>query len=157
MRRRAVAIVWVGAFDFLVILAGQLLYRIFPTADVAWASLSLVAVGIVTFASGVILAHLGTDDEVGRMEEMRLAITGTFMVLYIALLGLFAFRIVPLGSNGQENFLPDPTSASLVKSFTLLMSVVVGFYFGGVTVEKLSSNRQTDRRDRSSQTPLEGS
>jgi len=70
-----------------------------------------------------------------------------FVVMYLVLLGLFAFRYDVTGSNGKPIQQPA-TTGTLIHSFTLLMATILAFYFATTAAEHISSDRNVDRRQR---------
>jgi cytochrome bd-type quinol oxidase subunit 2 len=89
------------------------------------------AVGVVTFF-GMLGAYGETPpsrDE--RHDRIRDATAVTFIVVYVVLLGLLAFAKVTMDEQAPE------IASTLVTNFTALMTVVIAFYFGSTTYEKV--------------------
>lgn len=119
---------WVVALVFFIGSAiggglwwSQLHHSLWP---VSWA---LVASAITTF---FVLLYAPKPTGAITKSGMRNAITGTFIVMYFALLGLFVF----FHSDNQ----PTQIASTLVSNFTFLMGVVIAFHFGTTTYEKVA-------------------
>jgi protein-S-isoprenylcysteine O-methyltransferase Ste14 len=111
----------------------------------AWLAWSVGAIAMVTFLGALILVHKARDNEATQTQQMRIAITASFVMVYLVLLGLSAFRLAPIGDNGKP--IPQPaTTGSLISSFTALMATIVAFYFATTTAEHISANRNADRQ-----------
>jgi hypothetical protein len=98
-------------------------------------AVATAAVGVVTFFG--MLGAYGepppSRDE--RHDRIRDATAVTFIVVYVVLLGLLAFAKVTMDEQAPE------IASTLVTNFTALMTVVIAFYFGATTYEKVRGLR----------------
>jgi membrane protease YdiL (CAAX protease family) len=90
------------------------------------------AIGVITFF-GMLSIGDGFEKMTGKDKKDRIrdAITATFIVVYVVLLGLLAFQHF---ASEQKT---SPIADTLVTNFTVLMGVVIAFYFGTTTYEKV--------------------
>src|SRR4051812_42774001 len=77
----------------------------------AWLAWSVSVVAIIAFVGCLILAHVTTDSDVSRMDELRLAITASFVLTYLVLIGLFVFR--------SQRLVPATALAAAIKEHAI--------------------------------------
>jgi hypothetical protein len=104
------------------------------------------AIGVVTFF-GMLSIGGGFEKMTGKetKDRIRDAITATFIVVYVVLLGLLAFQHF---ASEQKT---SPIADTLVTNFTVLMGVVIAFYFGTTTYEKVKRVAGDDPQKNGSQ------
>jgi hypothetical protein len=104
------------------------------------------AIGVVTFF-GMLSIGGGFEKMTGKetKDRIRDAIAATFIVVYVVLLGLLAFGVFVTGQK------PSPIADTLVTNFTVLMGVVIAFYFGTTTYEKVKRVAGDDPQKNESQ------
>jgi hypothetical protein len=130
----------IGLVIFIaVILAGALLwdYAAGTLAPVSWA----VAVSAVATFFTMLFA-LPPRGQITK-SGTRNAITGTFIVTYFMLLGLFVFF------HSDKDV--SPITNTLVTNFTFLMGVVIASHFGTSTYEKVAQVKATAENPNSQQ------
>jgi hypothetical protein len=98
-------------------------------APVAWA---VGAVAVITFFGSLII--LGINSK----ARIRTSITIAFVATYFVLLGLVAFLSQPAGGEADGQTQTPEVTNTLVTNFTVLMGVVVAFYFGATAYETVA-------------------
>ena len=86
---------------------------------------AITSTGILTFFYLLHHALRISPDTPIQDRDIRIAVTGAFTTMYLALVGFGAFMRMPV--EGQRE---APMAESLVISFTSLVGVVIAFYFG---------------------------
>ena len=134
-RKKAGAIaVLIVVFDVIVLYLG--------TSNLLNISIifSVCSVGVITFIGILMLVNAVSESSSFDMGEMRKAITGSFIVVYFAVMALLVFR----GVETVDNEL----SKTIIEHFTYLMGIIIVFYFGsrGV-IEYLKYKNKTKNSD----------
>lgn len=80
------------------------------------------------------LVNYLSQDNVVNSGEMRKAIAGSIIVVYFALLSLFAFRGISYTDQG--------IAKTIIEHFTHLVEIVVIFYFGSKAVMAFAKNKK---------------
>lgn len=96
---------------------------------------ALASVGAITFLGILMLVNSLSDSENVDKGEMRKAIAGSLVVLYLALLSLLSFR-KSCSANTE-------VAKTIIQHFTTLVEIVVIFYFGSRVVEKYTEHLTT--------------
>ena len=91
-------------------------------------SVLIMIIGVVTFFGMLAISNFYSGDENLLKGEMRKAIASSLLMVYFAVLGLVLFGADVLETEVKFNTLKD---------FQTLMAVVIGFYFGGRSVEEV--------------------
>src|SRR3990172_1439339 len=114
----------------LTIVALDLLFVTRATAGKFPLPGSVVAVGIITFFGVLTYAHGYSKSPSIDKGEVRVALAASLVIVYMYVMSMVFF---------SEELTLDDASANvgqLVESFTTIVIVVVGFYFGGRTFEE---------------------
>lgn len=88
----------------------------------------IMIIGVVTFFGILAISNFYSGDENLLKGEMRKAIASSLLMVYFAVLGMVLFG---------GDILDSGVKFSILKDFQTLMAVVVGFYFGGRSVEEV--------------------
>lgn len=123
-----------AVFNTLVAFGAPIWNQTFSNADVGLQS-GAGAIAVATFA-GVLADARGKRT---TSDAMRDAIAATFVVLYLVILGWSSF-FNWIDRPGTLN----PLTATFTTNFTALTGVVVAFYFGSKTVERITDARIAD-------------
>lgn len=130
------------------------------------ANLALFGAGIgVTYIEGIGVAGLALTIPGAALvtfvifftdsRDIRTAVTGSFVVLYLGIVSASFNRQVAVLAQDKEAFF-----STVFDSFQALMIVVVGFYFGGKSAEKVTENIAAGKQaiaDAATITPARGS
>jgi len=85
---------------------------------------AITSIGMLTFSYLLYQCIRSAPDAPIQERDIRIAITGSITMMYLALVGFAVFMRIP---SGQQE---APLAQSLVFSFTTLVGVVIAFYFG---------------------------
>ena len=97
-------------------------------------------IAVVTFVGIWRVQRLGPSDD--SLADMRNAISGAFIVVYLVILSWSAF--VPAGTNtGPIGIL----SATFITNFTALTGVVIAFYFTTTTATHIAAYRKDQKNE----------
>ncbi len=110
-------------------------------AGVTWA---IATTAVVSFVATV-WAQIGKGDDDNRKLTkyvMRNALTASFSLTYLVTVALVVFY---RGDSAADR-LPAITD-TMLQSYTFLMTVVVGFYFGGAALEKSAEFKAAAKRE----------
>jgi hypothetical protein len=122
----------IAVLDVLAVAIGLALEAWWET--LAPVSVAVAAVGVITFFGLVILLG-GFPEVIGHPGRMRGVLTAAFTSVFFVLLGLLAFF-----QGGEASELGD----HLVTSLTYLMGVIIAFYFGATTYERVKLGAAAD-------------
>ncbi len=87
-----------------------------------------VSMGLVTFFGMVVLVNYMSGTAPLNTGEVRKALTVSFVAVYFAMMPLLAF--------GGVQYIPGQPVTILIQSFTAIMAIIIGFYFGTRAIEK---------------------
>ncbi|MEN6328850.1 MAG: hypothetical protein ABFC91_00975, partial [Methanobacteriaceae archaeon] len=87
-----------------------------------------ISLGLVTFFGMVVLVNYMSGTAPLNTGEVRKALTVAFIAVYFAMMPFLVF--------GGVKYLPGQPVAIMVESFTALMGIIIGFYFGTRAIEK---------------------
>jgi cation transport ATPase len=87
-----------------------------------------ISLGLVTFFGMVVVVNYMSGTAPLNTGEVRKALTVAFIAVYFAMMPLMVF--------GGVQYLPGQPVTILVESFTALMAIIIGFYFGTRAIEK---------------------
>ncbi len=87
-----------------------------------------VSLGLVTFFGMVVVVNYMSGTAPLNTGEVRKALTVSFIAVYFALMPLLAF--------GGVQYIPGQPVTILIQSFTAIMAIIIGFYFGTRAIEK---------------------
>ena len=118
---------WLVIFIALLIIIFVLLTQLIETLPVLF---MLISVGVITFFGILAVANEFSSSPSLDKGEIRKAIAGSLLIVYIAITSL-AF-----GGN-QVNFSDEKLAESVFNNFTRLMEVVVVFYFSSRATEEI--------------------
>ena len=140
LSREQRALVAIGGIVVVVVGGAFALDRAWDNhAPLGWAvgaSAVIIFVGFLAMSQGDMTARI------------RIAMAATFVITYFVLLGMVTFLSQP--AEGART--TTEVSNALITNFTVLMGVVVAFYFGSATVEKITKiNAIAEHPDRRSE------
>jgi len=101
----------------------------------AYLSMALLAIGIITFFS---LLGYGTGP-----EDMRTAIAGAIVTVYLVLVADVAFFALA----GEEKLSLHPITETMITSFTTIVAIVIPFYFGASAYAQANTPRERSGED----------
>ena len=136
------AVVWVATSNNLLIQFGGTLVAVVTIGlwlDRHWGAIGITwtvsATPIITFA-GLLVAQVRGEPSDTRIttSRMRNAIAGSFILTYLVSVGLVLFY----HDTAAET---RGVTKTLVTNFTVLMGVIIAFYFGTATREKVVEMR----------------
>ena len=134
-------IIMLGSAVFAAATIGAALYVIGPrfgfSGSRVFLSLALVAVAVLTFC-GFLWQGLGHDPS-RRDATLRTAITVSLVAVYLVLASFVTFFTV----RGGRDELPGLTG-TILTSFTVLVAIVVPFYFGSSAYVEARKSRAAD-------------
>ena len=115
---------WIAGIDLILLFLGFLFATIgIPLTDipksVAFLSISVAAIGLITFFGTLTFCFEVTADTAGKI---RTAITITCMTIYFVIVGIVTFY--------PFDHLVSEITKTMLTSFTAIVGVVVGFFFG---------------------------
>lgn len=87
-----------------------------------------ISLGLVTFFGMVVVVNYMSGTAPLNTGEVRKALTVAFITVYFAMMPLIIF--------GGAKYLPGQSINSLVETFTALLAIIIGFYFGTRAIEK---------------------
>lgn len=128
---------------FWIVLAGlvNIIFVLLGAKGVISDAAVIIVIGVFSFFSMLALSSYFSDKEDLMMGEMRKAIATSLIMVYFAIL---AMAVVEPGSNvlAQAMSLGEGAESAspkifLLKDFSTLIAVVVGFYFGGRSAEEI--------------------
>jgi hypothetical protein len=126
---------------FWIVLAGlvNIIFVLLGTLDVINDAAVIIIVGVFSFFSMLALSSYFSEKESLMQGEVRNAIATSLIMVYFTIL---AMAVVEPGVNVLAMSLaPEEESVSpkifLLKDFSTLIAVVVGFYFGGRSAEEI--------------------
>lgn len=128
MTKQLGGLLCIGILDVLIVAIALVLWKLEGIEamfinDVVVLNAALIGVAIVTFFGFLIVGQsIGGDLTIDK-GGMRIAITASFVIVYLVLVGLTAFL-----SRGPIEMLP--ITQQMLVSFTGIVGVVVVFYFG---------------------------
>jgi hypothetical protein len=108
---------WLGAAMVLALPVGLVIG--FLTHSAAPRMVAVFAIAVISFLGILLLAHAVASHRPFDSGEMRMAIAGSFVIVYFVVLAIFLFSI-----NQPTQFAQD-----YVRNLTSLMGVIVAFYF----------------------------
>jgi hypothetical protein len=96
-----------------------------------------VSLGLVTFFGMVVVVNYMSGTAPLDTGEVRKALTVSFLSVYFAMIPLLAF--------GGVQFIPGQSVTIMIQSFSVLMAIIIGFYFGTRAVEKYVTSKKKGR------------
>jgi hypothetical protein len=108
---------WLGAAMVLALPVGLVIG--FITHSAAPRMVAVFAIAVIAFLGILLLAHAVASHRPFDSGEMRMAIAGSFVIVYFVVLAIFLFSV-----NQPTQFAQD-----YVRNLTSLMGVIVAFYF----------------------------
>ena len=128
---------WIGLADVLVVTIGYFIWiDIFKGSHDGILALTLTAVAIITFFGFIALEQsLGGEWKLTK-AGMRNAITVSVLTVYFVLLALIIFLKSP------EK--PQPLTETLVSNFTVVVGVVIAFFFGASAYVEVKEAHKED-------------
>lgn len=99
---------------------------------------AVAVAGLVTFGS--VLYYLTSIKNYSIPESVRHTIASTFLIVYLLLVTYNTF-FNGCGPNVTNCSAVTGVTSTLLSNFTTLAGVVVAFYFGSITIEKVTENR----------------
>ncbi len=109
--------IWLGVVVVLALPAGLVIG--FVTHNAAARMVAVFAIAVVAFLGILILAHTVSAYRPFDSGEMRMAIAGSFVIVYFVVLAIFLFSIHQ----------PTQFAQDYVRNLTSLLGVIVAFYF----------------------------
>lgn len=123
----------IGLWVFLILFLNPLLLYLGVIGTIH-ISMSIASMGIGTFVSLLMLGYFVHECQL-KPGDMRRAMAGSFTVTYCVLVAVVAFS--NFGGSGER-------VKWVLDSFTTLFGVVVAFYFGTRTIERLIESRRSE-------------
>ncbi|MDI9438212.1 MAG: hypothetical protein QM405_09100 [Euryarchaeota archaeon] len=96
-----------------------------------------ISLGLVTFFGMVVVVNYMSGTAPLNTGEIRKSLTVSFLAVYFAMISFMAF--------GGASYLPGQPVSILVQSFTALMAILIGFYFGTRAIEKYVKAKKKDK------------
>jgi hypothetical protein len=87
-----------------------------------------ISIGVITFFGILLIANYMSGTSPFDTGEVRKALTGSFIIMY--------FALVPLLSFGSIIIPADEPIKTIITNFTWIVGAIVIFYFGSRTVEE---------------------
>lgn len=94
----------------------------------------LIPIGIITFFGILLIANYMSGTSPFDTGEVRKALTGSFVIIYFALIPLLTF--------GSLNLPADESIKTIITNFTWIVGAIVIFYFGSRAVEEYVKSKK---------------
>lgn len=93
-----------------------------------------ISIGIITFFGILLIANYMSGTSPFDTGEVRKALTGSFVIIY--------FALVPLLTFGSLNLPADESIKTILTNFTWIVGAIVIFYFGSRAVEEYVKSKK---------------
>jgi hypothetical protein len=126
---------------FWIVLAGlvNIIFVLLGTRGFISDATVIIIVGVFSFFSMLALSSYFSDKESLLQGELRKAIATSLLMVYFTILAMAVVEpgvnILALSATAEEESVSP--KIFLLKDFSALIAVVVGFYFGGRSAEEI--------------------
>jgi hypothetical protein len=121
----------------IIIIILDVIALLLGTVRFSYIGWSVGSVGIITFLGILMVINYLSKSPSFCQGEMRKAIAGAFVVVYFSFISLSTFS----GFNTTDTEL----SKTLIDNFTVLMEIIVVFYFGSRSVDLLIERKYKNK------------